>query len=42
MAIESSPEAHDTLAYLGYIDNDFEEARRLWEMACLPRVPGGG
>src|SRR4029453_7061498 len=33
LAIEPSPEAYDTLACLGYIDDDFEEARRLWELA---------
>ncbi len=33
LAIEPSPEAYDTLAYLGYVDDDFEEARRLWELA---------
>jgi tetratricopeptide (TPR) repeat protein len=33
LAIEPSPEAHDALAYLGYVNDDFEEARRLWELA---------
>jgi tetratricopeptide (TPR) repeat protein len=33
LAIEPSPEAYDALAYLGFIDDDFEEARRLWELA---------
>jgi hypothetical protein len=33
LAIEPSPEAYETLAYLGYVDDDFEEARRLWELA---------
>jgi hypothetical protein len=33
LAIEPTPEAYDTLAYLGYVDDDFEEARRLWELA---------
>jgi tetratricopeptide (TPR) repeat protein len=33
LAIQPSPEAYDTLAYLGYVNDDFEEARRLWELA---------
>jgi uncharacterized protein HemY len=33
LAIEPSPEAYAALAYLGYVDDDFEEARRLWELA---------
>jgi tetratricopeptide (TPR) repeat protein len=33
LAIEPSPEAYDGLAYLGYVNDDFEEARRLWELA---------
>jgi tetratricopeptide (TPR) repeat protein len=33
LAIEPNPEAYDALAYLGYVDDDFEEARRLWELA---------
>jgi NAD(P) transhydrogenase len=33
LAMEPSPEAHDTLAYLAYIDDDYEEARRHWELA---------
>jgi tetratricopeptide (TPR) repeat protein len=33
LVIEPSPEAHDILAYLGYVEDDFEEARRLWELA---------
>jgi hypothetical protein len=41
LAIEPSPEAHDTLAYLAYIDDDYEEAQRQWELAyhgCLTVV----
>lgn len=33
LAIEPSPEAYDSLAYLRFVDDDFEEARRLWELA---------
>jgi tetratricopeptide (TPR) repeat protein len=33
LAIEPRPESHDTLAFLGYISDDFEEARRRWELA---------
>jgi tetratricopeptide (TPR) repeat protein len=33
LEIEPRPEAYDTLAYLGYVDDDFQEARRLWELA---------
>jgi hypothetical protein len=33
LAIEPSAEAYDGLAYLGYVNDDFEEARRLWELA---------
>jgi len=33
LAIEPSPEAYDILGYLGYVEDDFEEARRLWELA---------
>jgi tetratricopeptide (TPR) repeat protein len=33
LAIEPSPDAYDTLAFLGYVDDDFEQARRLWELA---------
>ena len=32
---------YDTLAYLGYVDDDFEEAGRLWEQAYRG-IPGGG
>ena len=33
LAIEPRPDAYDTLGYLGYVNDDFEEARRLWELA---------
>jgi tetratricopeptide (TPR) repeat protein len=33
LAIEPSPEAYDLLAYLGYAEDDFEAARRRWELA---------
>ena len=33
LAIEPSPEAYDILGYLGYVEDDFEEARRQWELA---------
>jgi tetratricopeptide (TPR) repeat protein len=33
LAIEPSPEAYDILALIGYVEDDFEEARRLWELA---------
>ena len=33
LAIEPSPEAYGILAFLGYVEDDFEEARRLWELA---------
>ena len=33
LAIEPSPEAYDILAFLGYVEDDFEEARRLWDLA---------
>ena len=33
LAIGPSAEAHDGLAYLGYLDDDFEAAARHWELA---------
>ena len=33
LEIEPSPEAYHTLAFLGYVNDDFEEARRLWVLA---------
>ena len=33
LAIEPNPEAYEALAYLGYVEDDFEQARRLGELA---------
>jgi tetratricopeptide (TPR) repeat protein len=41
LAVEPSPEAYEALAYLGYVDDDFEEARRLGELAYHGYVAAG-
>lgn len=41
LAIESTPEAHDALGYLGYVEDDFEQARRQWELAYQGYLAAG-